>query len=483
MQNVAGNVEGRLGVADWEGQPLARFIGDALAAEALALVVPGAAGGFAGQVDTVAGETLDVTVHGSGSHMIVELEPASTEGLSAAWVMDRIAATVAALARTSSLGAVCDRAAVEFRRLTGFDRVMVYRFNENGAGEVLSENGRSGMRSFLHHHFPESDIPAQARALYVRNVLRTIPDASYEPAPLRPAWTAPTPLDMSDSSLRSVSPLHLQYLANMGVRASASFSIVVDGTLWGLIACHHEQARMLTYDVRSACHALVEALSRQIKAKEEADGLRQRIRLRSFEDGIVSVLSRNGMLDVDLSNHLDEIRRMMDGDGVAILRGGDIVSGGRCPPQADILDLAVWLAARGTEQIFATERLSDPYPAGSGFAGTGSGVLSVTVSPDQPWLVIWFRGEQIETVNWAGNPHKGQTSGQNEPLNPRASFDSWAETVRGRSRRWSVAERDAAIRLRAALLEVQQTGARVNSIFSLRDCCRTRTCCCSRTHF
>ncbi len=457
VRNVAGDVEGRLGVADWMGQPLARLIGAALTAEAIAIVAPGAGGSFAGQFETVTGETLDVTVHLSGLYIIIELEPASAEGLSAARVMDRITAAAAALAQASSIIGVCDLAAVEFRGLTGFDRVMVYRFNEDGAGEVLSEERLSGTHSFLHHHFPESDIPAQARALYIRNVLRVIPDASYESAPLRPAWTAPLPLDMTDSSLRSVSPVHLQYLRNMGVCASASFSIVIDGTLWGLIACHHKSARMLTYDVRSACHILVEALSRQIKAKEEADGLRQRIRLRSFEDGIVSLLSRSGMLAVDISNHLDEIRRMMDGDGVAIIRGHEIVSGGACPEQADILQLAAWLVARSIEPIFSTERLSDQYPAGSYFAASGGGVLSMTLSPGQPWLVIWFRAEQIEVVNWAGNPHKGQPIGRGVPLSPRASFDSWAETVTGKSRRWSLPDLDAATRLRAVLLEVQQT--------------------------
>ncbi len=457
VSHVAGDVEGRLGVADWAGQTLSRFIGDKLAAEAGALAGAGAASFYAGQCATPGGETLDVAVHMSGAHLIVELEPASAEGLSAAQVMNRVTAASATLARAASLASVCDRAAVEFRRLTGFDRVLVYRFNEDGAGEVLSEDRRSGMHSFLNHRFPQSDIPAQARALYVRNVLRVIPDATYEPVALRPAWTEQMPLDMTDSSLRSVSPIHLQYLRNMGVRASASFSIVIDERLWGLIACHNETARLLTYDLRSACRAVVDNLSRKIKAKEEADGLRQRIRLRGFEDGMVAVLSRSGMLAGDLSNHLDEICRMMDGDGVAIVRGSDIVCSGACPPHADIAKLATWLAARSIEVVFSTERLCDLYPAGAAFARTGSGVLSLTLSPDQPWLVIWFRAEQVETVNWAGNPHKAAPAGEGGMLTPRTSFESWAETVRGQSRCWTLAKLEAAIRLRAALLEVQQT--------------------------
>ena len=241
--NIAGNVEGRLGITGWLGQTLSFFIGEALAAEVQALMVSGAASFYAGQYVTARGETLDVTGHMSGAYLIVELEPASAEVLSAAHVMNRITAAAASLARAASLTNLCDRAAEEFRRLTGFGRIMVYRFNVDGAGQVLAENVRSGMRSFMHHHFPQSDIPAQARALYVRNVLRVIPDANYAPAMLRPAWSAPVPLDMTDCGLRSVSPIHLQYLRNMGVRASASFSIVIDGVLWGLIACHHETTR------------------------------------------------------------------------------------------------------------------------------------------------------------------------------------------------------------------------------------------------
>jgi chemotaxis family two-component system sensor kinase Cph1 len=457
VRNVAGRIEDRLGVTRWQNEPLTRLIGSGLARQALSLVMTsGGAGGFVGQLSAAGGETLDLTVHASGGHIILELEPASTEGLSAARVMDRITASSAALARSAFPREVCDRAAVEFRRLTGFDRVMVYRFNADGAGEVLAEDRRSDMHAFLHHHFPKSDIPAQARALYVNNVVRVIADASYEPAPLRPEWTAPHALDMTNSSLRSVSPIHLQYLRNMGVGASASFSIVIDGGLWGLIACHHQLARMLSYDVRSACRALAETLSRQIEAAEEAEGLRQRIRLRSFEDSIVAVLAGEGMFNGDLSGHLGKICRMMDGDGIAVLHGQDMICSGSCPDQGEVRQLGAWLMAGSPDPIFSTDQLSAQYPAASRFTGCCSGILSLLLSVDESWLIIWFRAEQLEVVNWAGNPHKAQSAGLDEPLNPRASFDTWSQQVRGRSRRWSRAEIDAAARLGTSLLDVQR---------------------------
>jgi chemotaxis family two-component system sensor kinase Cph1 len=312
------------------------------------------------------------------------------------------------------------------------------------------------MRSFLNHHFPASDIPRQARALYIRNLIRVIPDITYQPAPLRPGWTDPEPLDMSDSALRSVSPVHLQYLSNMSVSASASVSIVKDGTLWGLIACHNETPRLLSYGVRAACRSLAGSLARQIKAEEEVEGYRQRIRLRSFEDDMVALLSREGALDEVLSNHLHELGRMMSSDGVAVLRGRELAINGVCPSEKDIRELAGWLRTKAMDPILSSDHLSDLYPPALAFQHTGSGLMTVTLSNDEPWLLLWFRVEQAETVKWAGKPHKSDSPNAAEPLTPRNSFDAWQEIVRGRARPWTLPEFAAATRLRVALLEVQQ---------------------------
>jgi chemotaxis family two-component system sensor kinase Cph1 len=454
LNQVAGEIESRLDVSEWLGHPLSHLVGTDLSADVAVFMESSSADGFVGQLHTKAGETLDMSAHVSGSSIIIELEASSTEGLPAARVMNRVAKAANAFERAETVAALCELAAVEFRRLSGFDRIMIYQFLDDDAGKVIAEDKRPDMHSFLNHHFPASDIPPQARALYVRNILRVIPNSSYEPVTLRPPVA--TMLDMSDSSLRSVSPMHLLYLQNMGVQASASFSIIRDGVLWGLVACHNETPRLLTYDVRAACHSLVGSLARQIKAKIEAEGYRQRIRLRGFEDDMVALLSREGSLDTGLTNHLDEIARMMAGDGIAVLRGRELVTSGSCPPDDEIQKLATWLVARPIETVFSTDRLSTIYPQAAVFQVVGSGVLSITLSADQPWLLIWFRAEQIEQVNWAGNPHKATNLDQNAVLTPRASFEAWSEMVRGQSRNWSLAEVEAAVRLRAALLDVQQ---------------------------
>jgi chemotaxis family two-component system sensor kinase Cph1 len=456
VRQAAGEIELRLGLEDWEGRPLNALIGSELSTQIAFLAMPGAEGGFKGQLKSHRGELLDVSGHFSTPYLIVELEPTSQTERPSSFLLDELASSAMGFERTSSLAALCTRAATEFRRLTGFDRVMIYRFLDDGAGRVVAEDRREGMHSFLNHHFPASDIPRQARALYLRNLVRVIPDASYQPVALRPPIKMSQPLDMSDSSLRSVSPVHLQYLANMGVNASASVSIVKDGVLWGLVACHNQTPRLLGYDIRAACRSLAGTLAQQIKAKEEAEGYRQRIRLRSFEDDIIALLSREGSLDEALSNHLDAIRRIMDADGVAILRANEMVVFGESPSEDHVRGLAEWLLSNPARPIFSTQTLPEVYPPAALFKNVGSGVLSIILSVEEPWLLIWFRAEQIETVRWAGNPHKLDALTPGEVLTPRASFEAWSETVDGRSARWTLGEIDGADRLRKALVDVQQ---------------------------
>jgi len=239
----------------------------------------------------------------------------------------------------------------------------------------------------------------------------------------------------------------------MGVAASASISIVNDDALWGLIACHHDTPLGLSYETRAACRMLAGDLGRQIKAKKQTERLRERVRLATFEDRLVDLLSDGDLMEKDPSRHMDYIRLMLRGDGVALYHTETIVTAGACPPDDDIKALAAWLMQRG-EPVFATDRLAEVYPSGLADIERGSGVLALTLSHDKPWNVFWFRSEQIEVVNWAGNPHK-PTDKPDAPLTPRASFAAWSETVRGRSRRWSLAEIEAAGRLRAALIEVR----------------------------
>ncbi len=198
-------------------------------------------------------------------------------------------------------------------------------------------------------------------------------------------------------------------------------------------------------------------MARQIKAKAEADSYRQRIELRAFEDEIIRKLSASSSPSPALLGDLDELSRMFGADGVAVLQSDDLVTYGACPTEEQVRSLADWVADRAGEAVFSTEYLAEAYPAAEQFRERGSGLLALSVGTETPWLLLWFRAEQAETVNWAGNPHKNANLDPNEALTPRASFGVWREAVRGRARRWTVPEIDAATRLRTALQKVRQT--------------------------
>lgn len=456
VRHGAGDVERVFGVERWTGRPLADFLGEEVARKAALVSATAAKRAFIDTINTPGAALLDVTAHIIDSWLIVEIEPKVTAPQSSPELLGKIEVASSAFDQATTLKNLCEIAAVQFRELTRYDRVMVYRFLENGAGAVIAEARRDDQHSFMNHHFPGSDIPQQARALYIRNLLRVIPDVSYRPAPLRPPWVGPLPLDMSDSILRSVSPIHLQYLKNMGVAASASVSIVKDGILWGLIACHNETPLTIAYDIRATCRTLASNLARQIKTREEADAYRERLRLRGSQDDTIALLSRHGSLEEEIAGHVDDLSRLIPCDGFAVLRGKELSLTGTCPPEQDVKTLADWLITKSVEPVFSTNRLVASYPAAEEFQEVAAGVLTVLLSVEERWLLIWFRAEEVQVVKWAGNPHKAVDLKPGESLSPRSSFEAWQETVHGHSRRWTLAEIEAAGRLRQELLEFRQ---------------------------
>lgn len=440
----AGALEAAFG-ADWLGASIADLLRQDVA-ERLSSPLASAGGSVRGSALEISGQTFDVTLHRSGDHLVAELEPASEHPLLAGELLGWMDSIAAGFERAHNLQALCARAAVAFRSLTGFDRVMVYRFLDDDAGRVVAEARDPSLGSFMHHHFPAADIPRQARALYVRNRARVIPDVSYEPAPVRPAEYHT--LDLSDVSLRSVSPIHLRYLKNMGVGASASISIVKDGMLWGLIACHHSTAKTMPLDVRLAAAALAGGLARQVRAREEAESYRERLSLRAAEDSLIPAFVPP--LTTAVANRHDDLQRMMDSDGMAVIHPDGIDRYGRCPDEATIASIGEWLRERNTSDAFATHYLASQLGTAASYADKASGIMVLPV-PEEQSMLLWFRAEQVEEIEWAGNPHKGVDHDPSAVLTPRTSFETWRETVRCRSRRWTLEQTESAHRLRRAL--------------------------------
>lgn len=280
-----------------------------------------------------------------------------------------------------------------------------------------------------------------------------IPDVSYVPAPITPASLAH--VDLSDVQLRSVSPIHVQYLRNMGVGASASISIIKDGILWGLVACHHMSPRTISAPKRQAAALIAAGLARQINAKEQAEDYRERLRVRADEDAVTARLASEVDPEELFRSASGDLRRMFEADAFAILHGDALHIDGAVPDRSDVREIAGWVRQQGPAP-FHSASLSEDFPAADAYRLLASGLLAITLSTKVPTVLMWFRAEERQVLEWAGNPHKAVDLRPGEQLSPRASFEAWTEVVRGRARPWSQAEVDAARRLMAKLYDARQ---------------------------
>ncbi|MFC3080056.1 histidine kinase dimerization/phosphoacceptor domain -containing protein [Phenylobacterium terrae] len=438
---------------------LGRLVTDAVpAAAGLSLDEAFSGATYAGALPGGSGGELDCVVHSVGDKLVLEFEAAPARRRSAAEMARTVETIGSAFGAARTLSQLADIAAARFRELTGFDRVMVYRFLPDETGSVIAEARADALEPFLNHRYPASDIPRQARQLYLRNVIRVIPDVGYAPSPLLAQDLGEPPLDMSDAHLRSVSPIHIQYLKNMGVAASASVSIIRDGQLWGLVALHHRTPRGLSFDDRSLCRLLAASLSHQIASLEDAELYRERLRSRAAEDALFSLLARGASVDEALESHAPDLLEVVRAHGAAVRHGDKVTTAGLCPDPDKLLTLADWLLERPEPGVFATDSLSRIFPAASVYPETASGLLAVTVSTSDRRQLLWFRAEQVEEINWAGNPHKPVDAASDVgALTPRKSFDLWRETVRGRAQPWSSVEAEAAGRIARTVAELQRT--------------------------
>ena len=359
------------------------------------------------------------------------------------------------LNRIKSLKDYCQRAAEAVREFTGFDRVMVYRFLEDGSGQVFAEARRDDLESFLHLHYPASDIPQQARALYKLNPVRVLPDAGTTPVGLIALPSASDePLDMSHTSIRAMSPIHIEYLKNMGVCSSMSLSIMRDDELWGLFACHHYTPRYVPHAPRAASEFMAHLLSLQVGAKEEAENYEYAARLKDTHNALIGQIGdatlTSGLLREQI-NLLSEI----EADGAAVLWGDEIKMIGVTPNETQLRELTGWLLETQPGDVFASTGLSRMYAPAAAYRASASGILAVRLMRRKPEYLLWFRGEYANTISWAGDPNKPVTIGEfGDRLTPRKSFALWRESVIGTSIPWLKCELEHAESLRRSLVEV-----------------------------
>jgi chemotaxis family two-component system sensor kinase Cph1 len=383
------------------------------------------------------GHVHDLILHQSGDILIAEFErrdqPAdalATFALKAHRAIDR-------LKRQRSLESLLSMATENIRELTGFERVMAYRFRPDESGEVLAESVDARLDPFVGRRYPASDIPAQARRLYISNTLRLIADVASRPVAIDGAVGAP-PLDLSHAVLRAVSPIHIEYLGNMGVGASMSVSIVVQGRLWGMIACHHMAARQVPYSVRMACDVIAQILAAnvhtlQARSHGEKVATAADLRARMVED----LLHADNTLAA-LTPHAPMLAKVFDAHAVVLSEAGKLMVEGELPTETARAILR-WLELRETpsESLVALDKLAD-FPAYMHpLLDIWCGLLALCFDPVAGSWLLLLRKEQVETINWGGQPEKIYSHGPNGPrLTPRGSFALWRETVHGTADAW-----------------------------------------------
>jgi len=464
---ASSNTAALVGVPATEllGQPVARLLGSDRAAEVLgrldglteAQILLGT------RLEAVAGEPYyKLIMHRYDGLVWLEFEPlADTDTSATALDLSSLNGALGQLLAAETTLQLCQTAANQVRSITGFDRVAIYRFAPDDSGEVMAEALADGLPPWLGLRYPASDIPKQARALYLKNWPRFIPDARYQPAPLVPACPPghTRPPDMTYAVLRSVSPIHLEYLHNLGSASTMTISLIEDGKLWGLITCHHLTPRLVSYELRDLCQFIGKTFSSFLKTKQLQDGYAYRLAVQTRQGQLLEQAARQPDLLTALTKGSVTLAGVFDcgGAGVCFDERVACASVGTMPPSPDLHRLLSWLRQHATGEIFQTNSLAAHDPAmGELLRHTAAGVLAVRLAPGSDNFLLWVRPEQVSTVTWAGQHEKHHTLQDGQLfLSPRQSFEAWKQNVELTAAPWQPAEIEAAQAIRQFVTDQQ----------------------------
>jgi light-regulated signal transduction histidine kinase (bacteriophytochrome) len=406
---------------------------------------------FLGNV-TVGSRSYQAVAHRSGERTIVELESNVGGASSFEELYPLLRSFLSGIDKGTSVDEIGELAAREVRRLTEFDRTLIYRFDEEWSGLVIAEDRNDRLPSYLDLRFPAADIPAQARDLYRRNKLRLIADADYAPVPLEPATGEP--VDLSLAMLRSVSPVHLEYMRNMETWASMSISLLVDDRLWGLISCHSREPKRVGYHVRNACDFMGQILSLQISAREHSARAQARVDRREIHADLLTRVAGEADFVAAMAAKPEQLLGITDASGAAILFDEQCLLIGETAGEPTVRRIAEWLSDRPDRgDLFETNRLGELMPDGEAVTALASGLLAISVSQVRNAYIMWFRPEVIRTVRWGGDPRK-PAPGPGDRLSPRTSFEAWRETVRNQASPWTPLDREMAVGLRTSVVDI-----------------------------
>lgn len=416
------------------GSPVSAYVGGVL--------VPGGLKGNTPHVISIHGRKYLAIFHELPEYSIIEINLESEEEALDSRFIDtyqEFRDIINSIEGEKEMGRILRTVARELKNKSGFDKVMIYRFDENWNGHVVAEEMEPGMESYLGFTFPASDIPKQARDLYLKNAYRYIPDVNYEPVKLYPVINPETNtfLDISDCNVRGVSSVHLEYLRNMNVSASMSTRIIRDGRLWGLIACHHRTARPMNYRMCAIFELLSTVLSSKISALENAEKLSNDNIQASIYTSIVEETYRSGNLISALLAEKGSVLDLFHATGAAIFYRDQLHRKGNVPAQHDLEDIVLWLHSRRYGTVYCTDSLGREYEYARELSDVASGMMSIPIDAENDEYLLLFRPEVVRVINWGGDPaSRIRFEEDMKTYHPRFSFKLWREEVKGVALPW-----------------------------------------------
>ncbi|WP_437918510.1 GAF domain-containing protein [Sphingobacterium sp. LRF_L2] len=388
-------------------------------------------------------------------YYFIEIQPESDTYDSKFSGVQEVRELVDTLDTTNELQEACDLIVVELKRMLGIDGVMMYKFDADWNGTVISEVKTNGLEPYLGVTFPASDVPKQARELYLRNPIRLIPNRKYEPARLYPVINPLTNAftDLSTCFLRGVSDVHLEYLRNMGVVGSMSLRVLHNGKLWGLISCNHSSPYELSFEDCTNLALLTNVISTKISSIINSREYQFVSNLQRDRNTIIDNVYKLG-LEKGLFDGPQNILNLFDASGTVLFSEGKQFHRGSVPNRDFLDNIFLWLQAKNINQVYSTHHLVGDLEEAEEVHEITSGMLVIPISNRGAEYIVCFRPEFIKTIEWGGNPHETVNFEEGGLVyHPRNSFKIWMETVHQTAKPWHEQELQIANSIRSFLLE------------------------------
>ena len=398
---------------------------------------------------TIEGVQLHLVISTSANYFILEFEPAiSTDN--DIEIQKMIGHTLTQMLADKKLNHLLDNTAKQVKNIIHYDRIMIYRFGEQGHGEVVAESKNDELESWLGMHYPASDIPKQARELYKLNLTRLIADVNITPSKILTSADNNQPLDLTYSQLRAVSPMHIIYLKNMGVASSFSISLMYKNELWGLIACHNYSPKFINYKSRESCKLIGQILSSALEFRQDEENQLIYQQFKNNFDHLSKSLQKSISIENALTGENITMLDIVNATGAVLVYEKSIVKLGVTPTDEQLAGVLDWIKKNITVSLYYTANLSVNYPDAGIYKDIASGMMIFVLSKELEEYAIWFKPEIIKTITWAGNPEKRlETNADGSVfLSPRNSFEAWTLNVSGNSNKWSAEEITSVLRLK-----------------------------------